>query len=99
MTIDDFAWMPVRGTGGDRFRLADSKPGACATCGAELVGVTFARVTGYLCPECDREHFDELAELGARHCATCDHTELEHLEPRFAPRCGVLSCPCAEFTR
>lgn len=99
MTIDDFAFIPVRGTGGEMFRAADAKPGACATCGAELVGFTFARHTGYLCPACDVEHADELAELGAQHCAICAHTEMEHLDPRFAPRCGVLSCPCAEFKR
>jgi len=99
MKLGDFAFIPVRGTGGERFRAANARAGACETCGAELVGFTFARHTGYLCLECDREHALELAELGAQHCATCTHTEMEHLDPRFAPRCGVLSCPCAEYKR
>lgn len=95
--LDPYAWMPVPGSGGDRFRLADSERGECRTCSAELVGFTFARVTGWLCPACDVEHFGELAKLGARHCATCEHTENEHWDTRFAPACAVLSCHCAGY--
>jgi len=95
--LSAYASMPVPGSGGDRFRLADAKPGPCETCGEVLVGFTFGGASGWLCPACDVEHYGELEKLGARHCSGCDHTEHEHWEPRFAPRCAVLSCPCGRF--
>ena len=98
--VRDYTCIPKPGSGGELYRVAMSSGGTCDRCeGLELVAFTFARSSGWLCPSCDDEHAGELEKLGARHCSSCDHTEHEHSDPRFGPRCAVLSCPCAGFER